>query len=279
MSGSEREGVEIPAPTAWPMVAAFGVMLLFAGLVTIAAVSVVGAVLALTGAVGWAREVYPVPREERVALAPPALRAKPVRPAPEQVEQLRVGEGGHRVRLPVEIHPYSSGLWGGIAGAVAMALVAIAYGVASHGSPWYPINLLASTIAPPMMQASPEALESFHLGAFAAASVIHAVLSMLAGLVYAALLPMLPGRTLLWGGVVAPGLWSGVAFFALRIVSPTMDAHVSWPWFLASQLAFGLACGAVVARSERVKTMQLWPLALRAGVESPGLHGDGEDRP
>jgi hypothetical protein len=275
---SSKDGIELPAPTAWPMIAALGVMLTFAGLVTMAAVSLVGAVLALAGAIGWALEVYPHPREERVPLAAPELRAKPVRPAPEAVEHLRIGEAGHRVRLPVEIHPYSSGVMGGLAGAVAMAAVAIVYGLLTYGSPWVPINLLASTISPPMMQASVETLSGFHGGSFLLATIIHALLSMLAGLVYAAVLPMLPGRSMLWGGVVAPVLWSGVAWLALGIVSPTLDASVSWPWFLASQLAYGLACGAVVARSERVKTMQLWPLALRAGVESPGLRDDREDR-
>lgn len=275
----QDEGIDLPASTAWPMVTALGVMLLFAGLVTLAAVSVVGVALALTGAIGWAREVYPRPHEESVPLAPPELRAKPVRPAPEAVEHLRVGEDGHRVRLPVEIHPYASGVKGGLAGAIAMAAVAILYGVLTHGSPWVPINLLASTISPPMMEASVETLRGFHAGSALLAAILHALLSMLAGLVYAAVLPMLPGRSLLWGGVVAPVLWSGVAWLALRVVSPTMDAHVSWPWFLASQLAYGLACGAVVARSEHVKTAQLWPLVLRARVESPGLRADEEDRP
>jgi hypothetical protein len=279
MSADPRDGIEVPAPTAWPMIAAFGVMLVFAGLVTMAAVSVVGAALALSGAIGWGREVYPRPREVLAPRAPAHLRAKPVRPAPERVRHLHAGEEGHRVRLPIEIHPYSSGVRGGLAGAFAMAAVAIVYGWVSRGSPWYAINLLASTIVPPLMQANDPALEAFHPGALIAAAIIHGALSVLAGLVYAAVLPMLPGRSMLWGGVVAPALWSGVAYFALRIVSPVMDAHLSWPWFLGSQVAYGLVCGAVVARSERVKTMQRWPLALRAGVESPGLRREPEDRP
>ncbi len=274
-----EDGVALPAETAWPMVTAFGVALIFAGLVTLAAVTVVGAVLAAAGAIGWAREVYPRPREELVPLAPPALRARPVAVAPQEVELLRVGEDGHRVRLPEEIHPYSAGLRGGLAGAAAMAAVAVAYGLVAQRSPWFPINLLASAVSPPMMEASTEMLRAFHAGPLAVATVIHLVLSTFAGLVYAAVLPMLPGRSMLWGGVVAPVLWSGVVFLALRIVSPTMDAHVSWPWFVGSQLAYGLACGAVVARTARVETLQLWPLVLRARVESPGLRGDDEGRP
>ena len=274
-----EDGVALPAETAWPMVTALGVALLFAGLVTLAGVSVVGAVLALAGVVGWAREVYPKTREEVVPFATPSLRARPVVPAPQEVEHLRVGEDGHRVRFPTEIHPYTAGVWGGLAGAVAMAAVAIAYGVLVQRSPWLPINLLASAVSPSLMDASLETLRAFHAGPFALAVVLHVLLSTLAGLVYAAVLPMLPGRSMLWGGVVAPVLWSGVAFLALRIVSPTMEAHVSWPWFVGSQVAYGLTFGAVVARTTRIATLQLWPLVLRARVESPGLRGDDESRP
>ena len=38
--------IEVPAPTAWPLVLAFGFTLIFAGLLTSASVSVLGAVLA-----------------------------------------------------------------------------------------------------------------------------------------------------------------------------------------------------------------------------------------
>ena len=271
MSG--REGVELPKPTAWPMVTALGVALGAAGLVTMAAVSAVGAVLALAGAVGWAREVYPRPREILVPLPPTrrgAALAPPAAPAPMP------GEGGHRLRLPVEIHPYGAGARGGLAGAGAMAAVVLVYGVAVQGSPWYPVNALASTLVPSHFGADADALRAFHGGGLVLATVIHGILSLLAGLVYAAVLPMLPGRTVLWGGVVAPALWTGVAWFALGVVNPTMDRSVSWPWFLSSQLAFGLVCGAVVARSERVRTLQLFPLAVRAGVER--ARGGPEER-
>ena len=51
--------VELPAPTASPAIAAIGVTLLCAGLVTHPAVSAVGAVMAIAGFVGWFREVLP----------------------------------------------------------------------------------------------------------------------------------------------------------------------------------------------------------------------------
>ena len=55
---SPRE-IEVPAPTAWPFVLAFGCTLLFAGLVTNISVSLLGAVLSLAGCIGWFREVFP----------------------------------------------------------------------------------------------------------------------------------------------------------------------------------------------------------------------------
>ncbi len=50
--------IEVPAPTAWPLVLAFGFTLLFAGLLTSVSVTVLGAVLALAGSVSWFREVF-----------------------------------------------------------------------------------------------------------------------------------------------------------------------------------------------------------------------------
>src|SRR5262249_61091854 len=57
--GSEPELLELPAPTAWPMALAFGVTLIFGGLVTNLAVSLVGLVVGLAGAIGWWRPVRP----------------------------------------------------------------------------------------------------------------------------------------------------------------------------------------------------------------------------
>src|SRR5258708_9534316 len=58
--------IEVPAPTAWPFVLAFGFTLMFAGLLTSESVSALGAVLAVAGCVGWFREVFPHENEETV---------------------------------------------------------------------------------------------------------------------------------------------------------------------------------------------------------------------
>src|SRR5260370_32780530 len=58
--GSRNPGeIQLPAPTAWPIVLGFGFTLMFAGLLTDVSVSALGAVLSLAGCVGWFREVLP----------------------------------------------------------------------------------------------------------------------------------------------------------------------------------------------------------------------------
>src|SRR5882762_9853790 len=61
--------VNLPAPTAWPIVLAFGITLLFAGLLTAISVSILGAVLALAGTVGWFRDVLPHEAHETVPVS------------------------------------------------------------------------------------------------------------------------------------------------------------------------------------------------------------------
>ena len=136
--------ISLPALTAWPFITAAGLTLLAAGLVTQAVMSVVGLILAIRGAVGWFRDVLPVEQHELVRVRPLEQRARPIAPAPRAVLQFQPGVAGHRVRIPAEIHPYSSGIKGGILGGIAMAVVACVYGVIAHRSIWYPINLLAA---------------------------------------------------------------------------------------------------------------------------------------
>ena len=267
-----EQGIRLPAPTATPMLFALGLSMVFAGLVTHWLVSSVGALIAMAGAYGWWRQVLPHEQHVRVPLQDPEKRALPVEARVGAVDHLQLGEGGHRVRLPADMHPYTSGFRGGAAGAVAMALVAMTYGGLFQGSIWFPVNLLASLlVAPPA--AGEAALRAFDVANLGIGLFIHASLSLLVGLVYAALLPMLPGRVALWGGVVAPCLWTAVVWTSLEVLSPEMAQHVQWGWFVVSQIAFGLAAGVVIERAERSQTMQTWPLALRAGLEA----GGGED--
>jgi hypothetical protein len=273
------EAIEMPAPTAWPMVAAFGCALLLTGLVTSLAVSVVGFILAARGAVGWFREVMPVEKHEMVPVLPIERRAQPVKVSPRSVTLLRAGEAGHRVHIPARIHPYTSGIKGGIAGGIAMAFVACAYGIIAYGSVWYPINLLAAAALPSMAGADLSRLKAFDLPALTLAIIIHGALSILVGLLFAVLLPMLPSRRHAFlGSLFAPLLWSALVWSTLGIVNPALNARIDWGWFVASQVAFGLVAGYIVHHSETVETMQSWPLAARAGLRAPGVSRERSPR-
>jgi hypothetical protein len=180
------------------------------------------------------------------------------------------------VWLPVEIYPISAGLWGGLAGSVAMALLAMVYGVLSQRSIWYPVNLLAAGFFPASGTQAVAGLTGFHLSTFLIATAIHLITSVLVGLLYGAMLPMLPRRPILLGGLVAPIVWSGVVHSILGLVNPVLDQHIDWVWFVISQMGFGVVAGIVVSRRERIPTWQRLPFALRAGLEESGMHD--EDR-
>ncbi len=269
--------IEMPAPTAWPLVMAFGLALIFSGVVPNIAVSVVGIVMFVAGAVGWWWEVLPVEKHEAITVRPLEQRAAPIKAAPQAVEHLTAGKAGHRVRIPVEIHPYSAGIKGGIMGAIAMAVVALLYGLIAYGSIWYPINLLSATAVPSLAQANLEQLRSFSAIGFFVGLVSHGVISISIGLVYAAILPMLPRHALvLWGGILGPLLWSGLIWASLGVIDPELNERIDWIWFIASQIAFGLTAGSVISKSEWITTRQSWSLAARAGLEAPGVMPEKE---
>ena len=275
----QRPGnIIVPAPTPWPMVTAFGLTLLAAGLVTHVVVSVVGIILAFRGATGWFREVLPVEKTESVPVAAIIDVALAVKPSARSVARLRAGEESHRVRIPVEYHPYSAGFIGGIFGGIAMAVVACAYGLIVQHSIWYPINLLAAAAMPSLANADVTQLRLLNGAGFVVALISHGVISLLVGLLYAVLLPMLPSRfSAFWGSLLAPLLWTGLLSAMLRLINPALNSRIDWIWFIASQVAFGMVTGYVVAHTKTVETVQTWPLAARAGIEAAGVTHEREE--
>jgi len=260
-----------PAPTGMPLLAAAGITLAFAGLVTSLIVTVVGVILAAAGFTGWFREVLPREHREEVPIETPVEEVLPERIA---VRHLQVGELGHRARLPLQVHPYSAGIKGGIAGGFVMAGLAVLQGIVLNGSPWYTINLLAAAGMSSLATASTATLAAFNLKAFLVALMIHAVASVLVGLLYGVLLPMLPEYPVLLTGIAAPLLWSGLLWSTLNVIDPLLNQRVEWRWFVLCQIAFGITAGIVVARSEKVSTLQHLPFAMRSGVEAPGLESE-----
>jgi hypothetical protein len=260
--------MEVPAPTAWPFVLAVGVTLLFAGLVTSFSVGALGAVLSLAGCVGWFREVLPHGHEEIVAVVSEGV---PVRTDYPTVERLAIPQAQLRAWLPVHTYPISAGLKGGLAGSVAMAVLACVYGVLKAHSIWYPINLLAAVVYAESLKLGTAQLNSFHADSFAIALGLHALASVLVGLLYGVMLPMFAHRPIALGGVVAPVLWSGLLYMEMDALNPLLASHIDWFWFIASQVAFGVVAGLFVVRQSRIPTRENIAFALRAGIKAPGI--------
>jgi hypothetical protein len=160
---------------------------------------------------------------------------------------------------------------GGLAGGVAMAVLACAYGLFKTGSIWYPINLLAAVVYAVSLRLDPAELNLFHADAFAIALGLHGLVSTLVGLLYGVMLPMFPRRPIILGGLIGPVLWSGLLYFTLGLLNPLLESHIDWVWFMASQVAFGVVAGLVVLRQSRMPTRENVSFALRAGIEAPGI--------
>ena len=270
------ETVVLPAPTAWPFVLALGASLIFAGLLTNASISILGAVLYLAGAVGWFRQV--LPHEHHVEVpAVPELEVEAV-PARE-VLRLPAAQQVQRAWLPLKIYPIFAGVKGGLAGGVAMALLAMLYGLVFYRSIWYPINLIAGSLYDSPSIPTMQELMHFRFDWFLFALAMHITMCLLVGLLYGAMLPMLPTRPIILGGIIGPLLWTGLLYRILDYVNPLLDQEINWWWFAASQVAFGVVGGLVVVRQNQVWTSENLPLAMRAGIEAPGLmhERDGED--
>lgn len=259
--------VKLPAPTAWPIILAFGVTLLFAGLVTSIPVSVLGTILVVAGCVGWFRDVLP---HEKHVEVPVVEEYAPITTARPVVVRVPMAPDLPRALLPLETYPVSAGIKGGLAGSVAMAALASLYGILKQGSIWYPINLLAATAHSQSESLGSASLNGFHMGSFLLASILHLFTSVLVGLLYGAMLPMFPRRPILLGGVIAPLLWTGLLYNTLGLINPLLNERIDWRWFIASQFAFGITAGLVVVRQARVRIRQFLPFTTRAGIETPG---------
>ena len=273
--GGSAKRVVMPAPTAWPITLAFGFTLLVAGLITSVSILILGAILVIAGCVGWFLDVFPhekhievVAEEESVSITTTC----------REVERLDIAPQLPRALLPLETYPVSAGIKGGLAGSVAMAVLACLYGILRQHSLWYPINLLAATVYSQHLKMGSGSLYGFHLDSFLLATLIHIITSILVGLLYGAMLPMIPRRPIFLGGVVAPILWSGLLRSMLDLINPLLGQRVDWVWFIASQFAFGIVAGLVVVRQQRVPVKQFIPFTVRAGIETPGTMADKDSQ-
>jgi len=260
------ETLHLPAPTHWPIILAFGCMLGAAGLVTSLWVTLFGAVMAVAGCFGWFRQVLPHEAHEQV---PVVVQPVIITTTRRLVERLKVSPET-RALLPVETYPVLSGIKGGIAGGIAMIFPALLYGLIAQHSIWYPVNLLGGAGAM-RSDITTAQIAAFHWSWLLVAIMIHSITCLLVGLLYGAMLPMLPRRPVVLGGVVAPLLWTGLLHSTMGVINPALDARIHWGWFVVSQVTFGVVAGLVVAREGRIRTTGRVPFFARMGIEAPGL--------
>lgn len=259
--------IALPAPTAWPITLAFGCTLAAAGLLTERYISYLGGLLIVASCVGWFRQVLPHEQHEEVEVMDEPIVVESRRALVERIQL----HPRHRAHVPVETYPVVSGLKGGIAGGLAMIVPALIYGWLAHHSIWYPVNLLGGAGVAHWRNPSPADIAAFHWQGLLVAIGIQIVASLSVGLLYGAMLPMFPRHPILLGGVLAPLLWTGLLHSFMGVINPALADHISWGWFLVSQVTFGLVAGIVVARQERIRTGQSLPFAARIGIEAPGL--------
>ena len=266
-NGISEEVVHLPAPTAFPIVLALGLTFAFAGLVTNVGISILGAVMIVTGCVGWFRQVWPHAHHIAVPVKVQKFKYATVR---KKVAHIEIDES-HRARLPVHTPSVMAGVKGGIAGGVAMIVPATLYSLIAFHSLWYSVNLLGGAGVAGWTNPTLAEITHFRLSAVITAIIIHAAGSLLVGLLYGAMLPILPRHPILLGGIIAPVLWTGVLHSALPLINPYLADRIDWWWFVVSQVTFGLVAGWVVSKQIDIRTEQFMPFSVRLGLETPGM--------
>ena len=266
-NGISEEVVQLPAPTAFPIVLALGLTFALAGLVTNVGISVLGGVLIVAGCVGWFRQVWPHAHHIAVPVKVQKFRYATVR---TKVAHIEIDES-HRARLPVHTPSVMAGVKGGIAGGAAMIVPAVLYSLIAYHSLWYAVNLLGGAGVAGWSNPTLAEITHFRLSALIAATIIHVAGSLLIGLLYGAMLPMLPRHPILLGGIIAPVLWTGVLHSALPLINPYLADRIDWWWFVVSQVTFGLVAGWVVSKQIDIRTEQFMPFSVRMGLETPGM--------
>ena len=248
------------------MVLGLGITLIAAGLITNVAIAALGLLLSAMAAIGWFRNVLPHEHLEmvEVQLSAPADAGEPTEPV----------YVSHRQAIERPTYSFSSGVEAGVAGGVAMAAVATVFSWMKFHSLWYGINLLAAGSFIGWTDATDSFLSQFHFQGLLVALAIHAMVSVLVGLLYGAMLPIFPRKSFLTAGLIAPILWTGLAYSMIKHVSPILSDRMDWGWFVASQVAYGLTAGWVIHLRVKVRSteFQALPFNRRAGLHTDEGH-------
>jgi hypothetical protein len=155
--------------------------------------------------------------------------------------------------VPAWVYPYRAGLIGGAWGGIAMIVVALIYGVSSGQGIWLPVNLIGATVVRSLQVASLEQLQTFNAITLLVGLTLHLVLSISIGLIFALLLPTLPGSPLLWAVIIGPLLWALVSVLILPLLNPVMAQYVEHTSFFVAHVAYSLVLGWWVARTPKIR--------------------------
>ena len=168
--------------------------------------------------------------------------------ATETIDVRRHDNGEIGEPIAAEIYSLRAGITGGLIAGAVMGVVMALWGLATGNGIWFPVNLIASTVLPGLQAAPEQALMQFNLAGAVVGTLVHFGVSMVLGLLFALVLPTLPGSTLLWGVVVGTLLWIGAHFVFLPLVNPRFEELVSDRTFLVAHIAFSLVLGWWVTR-------------------------------
>jgi hypothetical protein len=266
-NAADPPSVELPRPTIAPLVLSAGIAMAAIGIVANYAFLIAGALVLVAGLGIWIGQLLPGRGHVHEPLVEPSLRPAAVTGAVGEVEHIRRGMPGYRLRLPERVHPISAGIKGGIVGGLVMPLPAMLYGVLSGHGIWLPINMLAGMVLPGVDQLTVTELEEFRPTLVATGAVIHACVSLILGLIYGVLMPMLPrvAKPLAWGAVLMPLFWTAISYAALGTFNPAVRARIDWPWFVVSQFIFGVVAAIVFLRLEKRNAITAGALCGIAG--------------
>ncbi len=152
------------------------------------------------------------------------------------------------------VNRLTAGILAGVIGGLLMIVPAALWGWFTGHGIWYPANVLAGMAVPRIGELPPAVLQQFHADWIGYAVLIHAMMSIVFGVVYSFLLPRLPEipGPMAWGALLMPVLWTGASYSLMDVVNPVLKQRIDWPWFVVSQFIFGVVASIVVVRSEQI---------------------------
>jgi hypothetical protein len=157
------------------------------------------------------------------------------------------------VAVPEWVYPYRAGVVGGALGGLAMIGVAGLYGLLTGVGLWLPVNLIGATLVRSLQDIPLERLAQFNLEALVIGLILHAFLSITLGLIFAALLPTLPGSPVVWSIVIGPLLWTIASVMILPMINPAMAQHVDHFSFFVAHAVYSVVLGLQIARTPKVR--------------------------